>query len=67
MTYLLMLPHPTGPFSLPTPTFVSTCIFLYEISVLIGEIVVYGQALEFQQIMEGILYSELGQKIIGLA
>lgn len=50
-----------------SPPFVSSCIFLYEISVLIGEIVVYGQALEFQQIMEGILCSDRGQKIIGLA
>lgn len=45
--------------------FVSPCIFLYEITLLIGEIVVYGQALEFQEIMEGVLCINLGQKIIG--
>lgn len=38
---------------------------LYEITVLTGQIVVYVQALEFQQIMEGVLFTEAGQKIIG--
>lgn len=54
------------PMSLASP-FVSPCIFLYEISVLIGEIVVYGQALEFQEIMEGVLCPDLGQEIIEMA
>lgn len=37
---------------------------LYEITVLTGQIVVYWQALEFQEIMEGILFTKAGQKII---
>lgn len=45
-----------------TPLFVPPCIFLYEITVLIGEIVFYGQALEFQEIMEGSLCTNLDRK-----
>lgn len=37
---------------------------LYEITVLTGQIVVYEQALEFQEIMEGVLFTKVGQKII---
>lgn len=37
---------------------------LYEITVLTGQIVVYAQALEFQEIMEGVLFTKVGQKII---
>lgn len=47
----------------PTP-FVSPCMLLYEITVLIGEIVAYGQALKFQEIMEGGFCINVGQKII---
>lgn len=43
----------------------SPCMTLYEITVLTGQIVVYGQALEFQEIMEGVLFTTAGQKIIG--
>lgn len=38
---------------------------LYEITVLTGQIVVYGQALKFQEIMEGVLFTTARQKIIG--
>lgn len=38
---------------------------LYEITVLTDQIVVYAQALEFQEIMEGVLFTKAGQKIIG--
>lgn len=38
---------------------------LYEITVLTGQIVVYAQALEFQEIMEGVLFTTARQKIIG--
>lgn len=37
---------------------------LYEITVLTGQIVIYGQALEFQEIMEVGLFTTEGQKII---
>lgn len=37
---------------------------LYEIMLLIGQIVVYGQALEFQEIMEVVLFTTARQKII---
>lgn len=42
--------------------FVTPCIFLYEITVLIGEIVVYGRGLEFQEIMEGVLCTNVDRK-----
>lgn len=39
-------------------------MLLYEITVLIGEIVASGQALKFQEIMEGGFCTNMGQKII---
>lgn len=60
-------PPQTPPYVSRLPICISLYIFLYEISVLIGEIVVYGQALEFQEIMEGVLCPDLGQEIIEMA
>lgn len=55
--------------SLHTPSFatpfVALCIFLYGITVLIGEIVVYGGALEFQEIMGVVLSTNLDRKSLG--
>lgn len=48
----------------PHTPFVSPCMLLDEITVLIGEIVAYGQALKFQEIMEGGFCTNTGQKII---
>lgn len=42
--------------------FVTPCIFLYEITVLIGEIVVYARVLGFQEIMEVVLCTNLDRK-----
>lgn len=52
-----------APHTPPSVTpFVTPCIFLYEITVLIGEIVVYARVLEFQEIMEVVLCTNLDRK-----
>lgn len=58
---------PSTPPTPPSPVtpFVTLCIFLYGITVLIGEIVVYGGALEFQEIMEAALSTNLDRKSLG--
>lgn len=54
-----------SPHSPSVTPFVTACIFLYEITVLIGEIVVYGRGLEFQEIMEGMLCTDQDRKSLG--